>query len=79
LCGGSGNQVNFGLGHNTGGKEGKAPVGSIAGINPKVALAENAIRRANDHREFGGRRKGIQLQEDLAPGGTRCDLTLVRQ
>jgi hypothetical protein len=29
---GSGNQVDFSLGHNAGGEEGKAPVGSIAGI-----------------------------------------------
>jgi hypothetical protein len=77
---GSGNQVDFSLGHNAGGEEGKAPIGSIAGINPKVALAENVICRADDCREFGGGRKGIQLQEDLALGGTRCrqvDLMLV--
>jgi hypothetical protein len=36
LLDGSGNQVDFGLGRNMGGEEGKAPIGSVARVNPKV-------------------------------------------
>jgi hypothetical protein len=82
LCDGSGDQVDFGLGCDMSGEEGDAPIGSVAGINPKVALAEHAIRQADDRRELRGRRKGIQSQEDLVPGGTGCrrvDPTFVRR
>jgi hypothetical protein len=68
----SGNQVDFSLGCDASGEEGKAPVGSIAGIDLKVALAKHTICQTDDHRVLRGRRKGIQLQEDLAPGGTGC-------
>jgi hypothetical protein len=75
------NQVNFGLRSDTGGKEGETPIGSIARVNPKVALAEHAICQANDHGEFGCGRKGIQPEEDLTLGETgshQVDPTLVR-
>jgi hypothetical protein len=55
-----------------GGEEGETPIDSITRINPKVALAERVIRRCNNCWEFGGGRKGIQLQEDLTLGGTGC-------
>jgi hypothetical protein len=77
-----GNQVDFTLGWDAGGEEGKAPIGSVARVNPKVTLAERAICQCNDCWEFGGGRKGIQSQEDLTPGGTRCcqvDVPFVRQ
>jgi hypothetical protein len=55
-----------------GGEEGKTPIGCITRIDPKVALAKRVIFQCNDHWEFGGRRKGIQSQEDLMPGGAGC-------
>jgi hypothetical protein len=61
------NQVNFSLGCDASGEEGNAPIGSIAGIDLKVALAENVICQANNHRELRGGRKGIQLQELWCP------------
>jgi hypothetical protein len=64
-------QVNFSLVGNAGSEEGETPIGSIAGVDPKVALAEGAIRQTDDCGEFGSGRKGIQLKEDLTPGGTR--------
>jgi hypothetical protein len=70
LLDGSGNQINFGLGCDTGGEEGETPIGSIARVNLKVTLAEGVICQCDNHWELGGRRKGIQSQENLTPGGT---------
>jgi hypothetical protein len=81
LLDGSGNQADFGLGCDVGGKEGKAPIGSVARVNPKVTLAKGAICQCDNCWELRGRRKVIQLQEDLMPGGTgghRVDPALIR-
>jgi hypothetical protein len=79
---GSGNQVNFGLGCDVGSEEGKASIGSIAGIDSKITLAEDVIRQADNCWEFRGGRKEIQSREDLMLGGTGChqvNVLFVRQ
>jgi hypothetical protein len=67
---GATNQVNFSLTGDTVSEEGEASIGSVARINPKVALAKGAICQTNNHREF--RARGVQPDKDLTLGRTGC-------